>query len=65
MQNLKNKEEKQFNAIFNFVSEQRFSFASSYEIALLLEKEIKSFREGDLVKAFALEMAEAFGEKSV
>ena len=49
--------------MFNFVSKQSSSLATSYEVALLLTKEMKPFREGKLVKACAIKIAEAFGEK--
>ena len=51
--------------MFNFVSSQSFSQAASYEFALLLAKEMRPFREDELVKACAIKMAEAFGEEKV
>ena len=61
--NLKSKQEKQVSTIFNFVSSQSSSLAVSYEVAFLLAKEMKQFREGELIKACAIKMAEACGEK--
>ena len=49
--------------MLNFVSCQKTSLAASYEVALLLAKKMKPFREGELVKACAIKMAEAFGEE--
>ena len=65
MQNLKSKQEKQVSTMFNFVSGQISSLTASYEIALLLAKQMKPFREGEVVKACAIEMTEAFGKKKV
>ena len=50
-QSLKSKQEKQVSTVFNFVSSQSSSLAASYEVALLLAKEMKPFRKGELVKA--------------
>ncbi|XP_076817947.1 general transcription factor II-I repeat domain-containing protein 2-like [Clavelina lepadiformis] len=63
--NLKNKQEKQVAAMYTFVSSQKTSLAASYEVALLLTKKRKSFREGELVKKCAIKMAEVFGDKKV
>ena len=65
MQSLKDKQEKQVRKMLNFVSCQKTSLAASYEVALLLAKKMKPFREGELVKACAIEMAEAFGEEKI
>ena len=65
LQDLKSKQEKKVSTMFNFVSSQSSSLAASYEVALLLAKEMKPFREGELVKACAIKMAEALGEKKV
>ena len=54
LQNLKSKQEKQVSAMFNFVSSQNSSLAASYEVALLLAKEMKPFRDGELVKVCAI-----------
>ena len=50
--------------MFNFVSSQKTSLAASYEVTLLLEK-IKSFRDGELVKAYAIKMAKTLGEEKI
>ena len=63
LQNLKSKEEKHVSTMFNFVSSQSSSLAALYQVALLFTKEIKPFLEGELVKACAIKMAEAFAEK--
>ena len=65
LQSLKDKQEKQVSRMLNFVSSQKTSLAASYEVALLLAKKMKPFREGELVKAFAIKMAEAFGEEKI
>ena len=41
LQSLKDKQEKQVNTMFNFVSSQKTSLAASYEVALLLAKKKK------------------------
>ena len=38
LQSLKDKQEKQVSAMFNFASSQKTSLAASYEVALLLAK---------------------------
>ena len=65
LQSLKDKHEKQVSTMADFVSSQKTSLAASYEVALLLAKKMKSFREGELVKACAIKMAEAFGEEKI
>ena len=62
MQCLKNKQ-KQVGTMLDCVSGQSTRLAASYEVAILLAKEIRLFREGELVKARAIKMAEIFGEK--
>ena len=49
--------------MFNFVSSQSSSLAASDEVALLLAKEMKPFREDKLVTACAIIIAEAIWEK--
>ena len=51
LQNLKSKQEKQVSTMFNFVCSQSSNLAASYEFAFLLAKEMKPFREGELMKA--------------
>ena len=63
MQSLKDKQEKQVSRMLNFVSCSKTSLAASYEVALA--KKMKPFREGELVKASAIKMAEAFGEEKI
>ena len=65
LQNLESKQEKHVSTMFNFVCSQSSGLAASFEVALLLTKEIKPFREGELVKACVIKMAESFGEKKV
>ena len=65
LQNLKSKLEKEIRTMLNFVSSRSSSPAASYKVAFLLPKEMESFREGKLVKACAIKMAEAYGEKKV
>ena len=64
LQSLKDKQEKQVSMMFNFVSSQKTSPAASYEVALLAKK-TKSFQDVELVKAFAIKMAKAFGEEKI
>ena len=65
LQSLKDEHEKQVSTMADFVSSPKTSLAASYEVALLLAKKMKSFREGELVKACAIKMAEAFGEEKI
>ena len=65
LQSLKEKQEKQVSKMFNFVNSQKTGLAASYEVALLLAKKIKSFRDGELVKVCAIRMAKAFGEEKI
>ena len=48
-----------------FVSSQKTSLAALYEVALLFAKKIKSFRNGELVKACAIKMAKVFDKEKI
>ena len=65
MQSIKDKQQKQVSTMLNLVSSQKTCLAASYEVALLLAKKMKPFREGELVKACSIEMAEVFGEEKI
>ena len=65
LQSLKDKQKKQVSTMFNFVSSQKTSLAASYEVPLLLAKKVRSFRDGQLVKACAIKMAKMFGEEKI
>ena len=61
---LKRKYQKQKKVLNSFIKPQTNTVAS-YEIALMLLKESKSFRNGKLVKQCAIKMAHMFGEDKV
>ena len=62
---LKSKHEKQKEVLYNFGKAQTASLTASYEVAMMLMKNRKSFRDGDLIKQCAVKMAQAFGEEKV
>ena len=62
---LKREYQKQKKALNSFIKPQTTSTVASYEIALLLLKKSKSFRDGELVKQCAIKMAHVSGEDKV
>ena len=50
--------------MINFVSSQSSRLAASNEVAFLLAKEMKPFREGKSVKVCAIKIAEALWRKT-
>ena len=62
---LKIEYQKQKKALSSFIKPQTTSTVASYEIALMLLKKSKSFRDGELVKQCAIKMAHVFGEDKV
>ena len=49
----------------SFVKPQTTSTVASYKIALMLLKKSKPFRDGELVKQYAIQIAHVFGEDKV
>ena len=62
---LKREYQKQKKILSSFIKPQTTNTAASHEIALMLLKESKSFRDGKLVKQCAVKMAHVFGEDRV
>ena len=62
---LKREYQKQKKVLSSFIKPQTTDTVASYEIALMLLKESKSFRDGKLVKHCAIKMAHVFGEDKV
>ena len=63
-QSVKREYQKQKKVLSNFIKSQT-STVASYEIALMLLKKSKSFRNGKLLEQFAIKMAHVFGEDKV
>ena len=62
---LKKEYQKQKKGLSSFMKPQTTNTVASYEIAQMLFKESKSFRNGKLVKQFAIKMSHLFGEVRV
>ena len=62
---LKRKYQKQKKVLSSFLKPQTRNIVASYEIALILLKESKSFRDGKLVKQCTIKIAHVFGEDKV
>jgi hypothetical protein len=62
---LKNKHQKQKEVLSNFWKSQTASLTASYEVVMMLVKNRKSFRDGELIKQCAVKMAQVFGEEKV
>ena len=59
---LKREYQKEKKVLSNFIKPQTTSTVASYEIALMMVKKSRSFRDGELVKQGAIKMAQVFGE---
>lgn len=62
---LKSKHEKQKQVLHSFGKPQTASITASYEVAMMLMKNGKPFRDGELIKQCAVKMAQTFGEEKV
>jgi hypothetical protein len=62
---LKNKHQKQKVVLSSFWKPQTASLTASYEDVVMLVKDRKSFRDGELIKQCAVKMAQVFGEEKV
>ena len=62
---LKREYQKQKKVLISFIKPQTTNTVASYEIALMLFKESKSFRDSKLVKQCAIKMARVFWEDRV
>ena len=62
---LKRECQKQKKVLSSFVKPQTTSTVALHKIALVLLKKSKPFRDGELVKQYALQIAHVFGEDKV
>ena len=62
---LKSEYQKQKKVLSSFIKLQTTGIVASHEIALMLLRKSKSFRDGELVKQCAIKMAHVFGEDKV
>jgi hypothetical protein len=60
---VKNKHQKENEVISSFWKPQTASRTASYEVVMMLVKNRKSFRDGELIKQRAVKMAQVFGEE--
>ena len=62
---LKREYQKQKKVLSSFIKPQTTSTVASYEIALMLLRKSKSFRDGELIKQCAIKEAHVFGEDKI
>ena len=62
---LKNKFEKQVGIMKGFTKTNISKEKASYEVALQIAKNGKSFRDGEVIKKCAIKMALAFGNEQI
>ena len=60
---LKTEYQKQKKVLSSFKKPQTTNTAASYDIALMLLKKSKSFKDGELLKQCSIKMARIFGER--
>ena len=63
VKDLKSKYDKQMSCMTNFTKTTFSDQKASYEVALILAKNGKAFRDGEIVKECSMKMALAFGDK--